>query len=164
MLWGVYMVFRFNLKRFLISMAIPLLVGGLSALITRGNMDLYSKITSPTWAPPAWIFPVVWTILYVLMGLSLYIVWNSNASKRDKYIAFVIFALQLFLNFLWSPIFFNTQWFLAAFVLLVVLWLFVILMILSFNKISKTSAVLQIPYLLWLTFAGYLNLAIYLLN
>ena len=158
------MVFRFNLKRFLISIAIPLITGGLSALITSGNMDLYSQINQPPLAPPSWVFPVVWTILYSLMGISLYLVWNSNASYSDKRRAYIFFGAQLFLNFIWSPIFFGMQQFLLAFIVLIFMWIFTLGMILSFYKISKPAGLLQIPYLLWLTFAGYLNFAIYLLN
>lgn len=158
------MVFRFNLKRFLISIAIPLLTGGVSALITRGNMDLYSRIKSPPLAPPSRVFPVVWSILYLLMGVSFYLVWNSDTEKVQKTRALIVFGVQLFLNFIWSPVFFNKQWFLVAFVVLVLLWLSTVVMIVLFYKISKPAALLQIPYLLWLTFAGYLNFAIYLLN
>lgn len=158
------MVLKFNLKRFLISLAIPLGTGVISALITRGNMDIYSQINNPPLAPPGWLFPVVWTALYTLMGISLYLVWNSNTVYSDKKTAFILFGIQLFLNFIWSSIFFNKQWFLAAFIILVALWLFVFAMILSFYKISKVSGLLQIPYLIWLTFAGYLNFAIYLIN
>lgn len=158
------MVFKFKLKRFLISIAIPLLVGGLSALITSGNMDIYSSIVRPPLSPPGWVFAVAWSILYLLMGVSLYLVWNSVANEGAKRRAFLLFAIQLFLNFIWSPIFFNEQWFLASFIVLMALWIFVFLMILSFYKISKKAGLLQIPYLLWLTFAAYLNFAIYLLN
>lgn len=164
MLWGVIMVFKFNLKRFLISIAIPLIVGGTSALITSASMDLYSQIVRPPLSPPGWLFPVVWTILYTLMGISLYLVWNSGAGYDQKRNAYIFFAIQLFLNFIWSPIFFGRRQFLLAFAVLVLLWIFTIGMILSFYKISKPAGLLQIPYLLWLTFAGYLNFAIYLLN
>ena len=158
------MVFKFNLKRFLISIAIPLIVGGLSALITSENMNLYSKIETPPLSPPGWIFPVVWTILYTLMGVSFYLVWNSNAAIFEKKQAFWVYAIQLFLNFIWSPIFFNMRAYLIAFIVLLALWGFVLAMIIKFYKISKLAGILQIPYLIWLTFAGYLNLAIYLLN
>lgn len=158
------MVFKFNLKRFLISIAIPLIVGGLSALITSENMNLYSRIETPPLSPPGWIFPVVWTILYTLMGVSFYLVWNSNAAIFEKKQAFWVYAIQLFLNFIWSPIFFNMRAYLIAFIVLLALWGFVLAMIIKFYKISKLAGILQIPYLIWLTFAGYLNLAIYLLN
>ncbi len=158
------MVFKFNLKRFLISLALPLAVGGLSALITKDNMDLYSEIITPPLSPPGWVFPVVWTILYALMGVSLYLVWSSNVAFYKKQRAFTFFGIQLLLNFIWSPIFFNERWFLLAFMVLVLLWIFTLLMITSFYKISKVAGLLQIPYIIWLSFAGYLNLAIYLLN
>ncbi len=164
MLWGVVMVFKFNLKKFLISIAIPLGVGGLSALLTSGNMAIYSKIVRPPLSPPSLLFPVVWSVLYFLMGVSLYIVWNSNADYEEKSRAITIFGIQLFLNFIWSPIFFNGQRFLLAFIVLVLLWMFVLAMIVVFYRVSKLAGLLQIPYLIWLTFAGYLNLAIYLLN
>lgn len=158
------MVFKLNLKRFLISLAIPLLVGGLSALITSGNMDLYSKINAPPLAPPGWLFPVVWTILYTLMGVSVYLVWSSEVSYYKKQRAITLFALQLFLNFIWSPVFFNMQKFLAALIILTLLLVTTILMTIAFYKISKTAGLLQIPYVLWLAFAWYLNFAICLLN
>lgn len=158
------MVFKFNLKKFLISIAIPLVTGGLSAFITRDDMDLYLQINQPPLSPPGWIFPVVWSILYTLMGISLYLIWNSGANKDEKRRAFVFFAAQLFLNFIWSPIFFGSRQFLLAFIVLILMWIFTLGMIVSFYKISKPAGLLQIPYLLWLTFAGYLNFAIYLLN
>lgn len=164
MLWGVFMVFKFNLKRFLISVLIPIIVGGLSALITAGNMDIYTSIERPPLSPPGWLFPAAWSVLYFLMGVSLYLVWNSNAIQNQKQNAFVLFAVQLIFNFIWSPIFFNKQQFLLAFIILLLLWLFVILMIISFYKVSAWAGLLQIPYIIWLTFAGYLNFAIYILN
>ncbi len=158
------MVLKFNLKRFLISIAIPLATGGLSALITRGNMDLYSQISRPSFSPPSLLFPAVWSFLYFLMGVSFYLVWSSGADEKEKRLALVFFGVQLFLNFIWSPIFFNMQRFLSAFIILLLLWIFTLGMIVLFYKISKFAGLLQIPYILWLTFAGYLNFTIYLLN
>lgn len=158
------MVINFNFKKFIISIIIPIAVGGLSAFITKDNMDIYSKISTPALSPPSWLFPVVWSALYVLMGVSLYLVCNNKIYTVLKKPAYFLFAVQLFLNFIWSPIFFNKQWFLLAFVVLVILWLVTLAMILKFYKLSKLASLLQIPYILWLTFAGYLNLAIYILN
>ena len=158
------MVINFNLKKFIISIIIPIAVGGLSAFITKDNMDIYSKISTPALSPPGWVFPVVWSVLYILMGVSLYLVWNNKIYTMLKKAAYTLFAVQLFLNFIWSPIFFNKQWFLLAFIVLVTLWLVTFAMILEFYKLSKPASLLQIPYILWLTFAGYLNLAIYVLN
>ena len=133
-------------------------------MMTVGNMDLYSQIVSPPLSPSSWVFPVVWTVLYTLMGVSLYLVWNSDASYYEKRRAYIFFVAQLFLNFIWSPVFFNKQWFLVAFIVLVLLLIFALGMTVSFYKISKPAGLLQVPYLIWLTFAGYLNFAIYLLN
>ena len=158
------MVWKIDIKKLIISLVIPLAVGGLSALVTGGSMDIYGEVTQPPLSPPGWVFPVVWSILYVLMGVSLYLVWASDAPKEQKAAAFVVFGINLLLNFLWSPIFFAARGFLAAFVVLVLLWLSVIGVIIAFSRIKKAAGLLQLPYLLWVTFAGYLNLGVYLLN
>ncbi len=158
------MIFSFNLGKFIISLLIPLTAGGISTLITGGDMQRYSDFIKPPLSPPAIVFPIVWTILYILMGISLYLVWNKQDSYQDKNTAFFWFALQLFFNFIWSPIFFSAQQYLLAFIILVLMWISTLAMIISFYRISKPAALLQIPYLIWLTFAGYLNLGVYLLN
>lgn len=158
------MIIKFNLKKFLISVAIPLLVGGFSALITMGDMDIYKEINTPPLSPPSWLFPVVWTILYFLMGVSLYLVWNKQDIYVDKKKAYLLFCLQLFLNFIWSPVFFTARSFLLAFIILVLLIITVVFMIVEFYNIDKRAGLLQIPYLIWLLFAAYLNMAIYILN
>ena len=154
---------RIEWKKLLICIAIPLAVGGISALLTSGNMDLYSEINQPALAPPGWLFPAVWTILYVLMGVALYLVVITK-TREDKSPAIVSFGVQLFFNFFWSIIFFNARAFLFAFVWLIFLWLAIIANIYFFYKINKNAGKLLIPYLVWVTFAGYLNLAIFLLN
>lgn len=158
------MIFSFNLKRFLISVLIPLAVGGLSAFITRNSMDIYDTINNPPLAPTSWVFPVVWTVLYALMGISFYLVWNSRESNSQKLSAYIFFIIQLALNFIWSPIFFGMQNFLLAFFVLILMWIATFGMIITFYRISKVAGILQIPYILWLSFAGYLNYSIYLLN
>ncbi len=150
-----------RLKPLAISIAIPLAVGGLSALLTRESMQTFEMINKPPLSPPGWLFPVVWTILYVLMGIASYIIYTS---EQDTTLALTFYAIQLALNFFWSLIFFNLEAYLFAFIWLVVLWAFIALTMLSFYKISKPAAYLLIPYLLWVTFAGYLNFSIYLLN
>lgn len=149
-------------KVFIIAVLIPLAVGALSAYLTRGNMDIYEVINTPPLAPPSILFPIVWTVLYILMGVSSGIIYLSD--DQNKYDALRIYGFSLALNFCWSLIFFNLQAYLFAFVWLVILWIFILLTILEYAKINKTAAYLQIPYLLWVTFAGYLNFAIYLLN
>lgn len=158
------MVIKFNLKKFLISVGIPLVTGGLAALLTKDGMDLYSQINVPPLSPPGWLFPVAWTVLYLLMGTSLYLIWNNGTDYNFQKVAFILFAVQLILNFSWSLVFFNSRQFVAAFVILIFMFIFTVFMTLQFYKINKTSAFLQIPYLLWLAFAGYLNYAICVLN
>ena len=158
------MILKFNLKRLVISLIIPLAVGGLAAFITRGNMDIYKTLDRPPLSPPGAVFPIVWTILYVLMGISLYLIWNSGDIYADKTTAFTLFGVQLFLNFIWSPVFFSARQFLLAFIILLALFASVVAMILKLNKISRPAALLQIPYIIWLAIAGYLNIGIYLLN
>lgn len=154
-----------KIRSFIIAIIIPLLVGGLSAILTSGSMGLYETIVRPPLSPPAILFPIVWTILYTLMGISSGIIYNSqSASTADKNNALVIYGLQLIVNFFWSIVFFNLRAFLPAFILILVLWVLIGIMIIKFYKIDKTSGLLQIPYFLWVSFAAYLTLAIYLLN
>lgn len=144
-------------KPYIISILTALAVGGLSALLTMGNMDIYSQIVKPPLAPPGIVFPIVWGILYVLMGISAARVYIKGGNL-------FFYAVQLIFNFFWSIIFFNFQEYLLSFVWLVFLWIFIVLMIRDFAKTDKLAAYLQIPYLLWVTFAGYLNFMIFLLN
>ncbi len=153
-----------SVKTYIIGILIPIGVGLLSAYLTRDSMDIYQSIVKPELAPPAIAFPVVWTILYILMGVGSVIIYNSNVNEKDKSQALLLYGLQLAVNFLWSIIFFNQRAFLLSLVWLVLLWVLILGMIVNFGKINKTAALLQIPYLLWVTFAGYLNLMIYLLN
>lgn len=139
----------------------PLAVGGLSAFITRNSFEQFSEINQPALSPPGWLFPVVWTVLYILMGIASYLVISSEKNSRP---ALIFYGLQLLFNFIWSPIFFNLQNYLLAFIVLVILWILVVITTVMFYKISKPAGYLMIPYILWITFAGYLNLAIYLIN
>ncbi len=144
--------------------AIPLLVGAIAALLTGGGMEIFESITKPPLSPPRWLFPIVWTVLYILMGVSSYLVITSGAEQEKIDKAISIYGYQLAVNFLWPTFFFNLQWYLFSFFWLVLLWVLVLIMILRFREIDKRAAWLNIPYLIWLTFAGYLNFAIWLLN
>lgn len=150
---------------YIISVAISLGVGIVSALLTRGNMNIYEEVSTPPLSPPSFLFPVVWTVLFVLMGISAAMVLTTGTSplvKRKN--ALSVYGMSLFFNFFWSIIFFNLRAFLIAFVWLVVLLALIILTIVKYFKINRTAAYLQIPYALWVTFAGYLNLGIFILN
>ncbi|SHM76630.1 TspO and MBR related proteins [Anaerosporobacter mobilis DSM 15930] len=155
---------NFKCRLFIISLLIPLLIGGISGFITRNSMETFALLNKPPLSPPGWLFPIVWTTLYILMGVASYIVLVSNAPIESKSIALKVYLFQLVINFFWSLIFFNLEQYLLAFFWLLFLWVLIIITIILFYNISKTAAYLLIPYLLWVTFAGYLNLSIYLLN
>lgn len=152
-----------SIKKLLLCLGVPLAVGGLSALIS-GNMAGYRELIRPPLSPPGWVFPVVWTVLYLLMGWASFRVSEANAPKDAKRQSLGIYGLQLLVNLLWSPVFFRLELRLAAFVILLVLWLLVCLTIHRFSAIDEKAGDLLLPYLLWITFAGYLNLGAYILN
>ena len=146
-----------------ISIALSLVIGGLSALFTMMGMDDYRLAEKPALTPPEIVFPIVWTILYTLMGISAARVWIASEDKGSNG-GLILYAIQLVVNFFWSIIFFTLQAYGFAFFWLLFLWLLVLLMIISFSKTDKIAAYLQVPYLLWLSFAGYLNFMVWMLN
>ncbi len=152
------------MKAFIVSILIPLAVGSLAGLLTMNSMAVYGTVAKPPLAPPAWVFPAVWSVLYILMGIAAFLVWKSNASPQAKKKALWLYGIQLAVNFLWPIIFFNFQAFLAAFVWLVILLVLVIVTMTAFGKISEAAAWLLVPYVLWLLFAAYLNMGVYWLN
>ena len=143
--------------------ALALLVGGLSSVITQGEMEAFSALRQPPLSPPGWVFPVAWTILYLLMGIGMAIVWRKSDGERRRR-AVTIWGVQLAANFLWPLLFFLWQLRLLSLVWLAVLLILVANMTSEFEKTSVTAARLQIPYLLWLLFAAYLNLGVWILN
>ena len=151
-----------KVKPLAISLLISLGVGALSGFLTQNSMGEYNKLIKPALSPPSIVFPIVWTILFALTGISAYLVFMSDSKYKDT--ALKIYATQLIVNFFWSIIFFNLQKPLFAFVWLLLLITLVIVMIICFYKVNRWAAYLQLPYLVWLLFAGYLNLMIYLLN
>ena len=148
----------------LVNLAIPLATGAIAAFLTSNAMMEFGELKQPPLSPPAWLFPVVWTILYVLMGVASYLISLKGTEREEVQQAFTTYFLQLFFNFGWSILFFELEWYLVAFLWLIVLWVLILRMILQYYAIDKTAALLMVPYLLWVTFAGYLNLGIYLLN
>lgn len=154
-----------KLVPYVVSVAIALAVGGLSAFLTRGSMNIYSDIKTPPLSPPGFLFPIVWTILFILMGISAAMIYTSeNGTKEERSSALKIYAASLAVNFTWSIIFFNFRAFLTAFAVLLLLLFLILRTIGAYKKIVPLAAYLQIPYALWVTFAGYLNLGIVLLN
>jgi len=155
---------KINKKLLIICLVIPLAVGGIAALLTGGGMDTFETLNQPPLSPPGWLFPVVWTILYILMGIASYLVLTSGKSQESIRRTLVMYGIQLAFNFLWPILFFSLSAYLFAFIWLVALWLLILATTVSFYRISDIAGYLMIPYLIWVTFAGYLNLGIYLMN
>ena len=155
---------KINLKKLLPCLLIPLAVGALAGWITAGAMDRFALLQKPPLSPPAWLFPVVWTVLYLLMGFSLYLVLQMALSRMARTAALRIWGVQLAANFLWPILFFSLGIYGFAFFWLILLWLLVLRMIVLFRRLRPIAGTLQLPYLLWLTFAAYLNLGIWILN
>lgn len=150
-----------NIKLLILSILIPNAFGFIGNLLGNSSNG-FDQIIQPAFAPPAIVFPIVWTILYTLMGISSYIICTSKSENKNK--ALLFYGIQLILNSLWTFFFFRLNWFLFSFLWIILILFFVILMVKEFYKINKTAAFLQIPYIIWLVFAGILNFSIYLLN
>lgn len=142
------------------SILVPLLIGGLVGIVTSNYID-YNSLIQPSWAPPGFLFPIVWTILYALMGVS-YGILKSNSLLDSK--ASTLYYVQLFVNALWSIFFFVFKWRLFSFIWILLLIVLVYLMIKDFYSKNKVAGLIQLPYLLWIIFASFLNLAVYILN
>jgi tryptophan-rich sensory protein len=151
-------------KYLIICILIPLAVGWLSAILTNESVNNFATLKKPPLSPPGWLFPVVWTILFILMGIASYIIATSGSSDNSINIALSVYGIQLLFNFLWSIIFFNQAQYKFAFIWLLMLWILIFVTIILFYNISKPAGYLLIPYLIWVSFAGYLNLFIYLMN
>ena len=152
---------KINWKRLIIITIITFVVGSFFSFFTMNNMETFKELEKPINIPGI-IFPIVWSILYLLMSISCYLITQSRSNDNDK--AIVLYGIQLIINSVWSLIFFGFGAYLFAFIWLLLLLVSVIIMVIEFNKIDKRAAYLNIPYILWIIFAGYLNLSIYILN
>ena len=149
----------------LVFIIVCLLVGGLGSVFTSpAILTWYVTLNKPIFSPPNFLFAPVWTTLYVLMGVAAYFVWKAGWEKKEVRTALYLFALQLFLNGIWSPVFFSLQAPLPALIILLLLWLTLLLVIIKFRRISVAAAWLMLPYILWVTFAAVLNYSIVVLN
>ena len=155
---------KIKIKPLLIALAIPLLTGGLAALISRSKMGLFDTVEKPPLSPPAWLFPVAWTILYVLMGVASYRVFTARAETAKKNRALLLYAAQLVFNFFWTLIFFNLEAYFFAFYWLIALLTLIVITTMKFFGVDKAAGYLMLPYIAWVSFAGYLNLGIALMN
>ena len=146
------------------ALAIPLAVGGFSAFLTRDGMNYFKIVSKPPLSPPTWVFPVMWTILYLMLGAASYLIWVSGASNARRDRALTVYGLGLAVNFLWPIVFFTMRFYLTAFVLLLLLWILAVVTALLFSCIEEKAGKLLIPYIVWLSFAAYLNVGVWLLN
>ena len=148
--------------KYAVGIIIPLAAGGVSALLTSGQMQAFEEISKPAFSPPAFLFPIAWSILYVFMGISSIMIYESGSPEKRK--ALTVYGIQLIVNFFWSIFFFGFGLYFFSFLWLILLWILVLYMIILFAKIKPSAAYLNYPYLLWLTFAGYLSCGVWLLN
>ena len=173
LLWqkrGVFMGSTFkviNLKtvsRFIVSVLIPLAVGGLAGFLTQNSREFYAALQKPPLSPPGYFFPIIWTVLYILIGIASFLVSQKGLEKDYVQDALKYYAISLLLSFIWPLVFFRFEMLFAAFWVLVLLWLYTGIATAKFYRISRPAGILMLPYWLWITFAGYLNLATWLLN
>uniref|UniRef100_A0A7V3PSL4 Tryptophan-rich sensory protein n=1 Tax=candidate division WOR-3 bacterium TaxID=2052148 RepID=A0A7V3PSL4_UNCW3 len=150
--------------KFVIALAIPLILGFIGSYFTRKSVNTwFVNLNKPVFNPPNWLFAPAWTVLYILMGIAFYLVWQQGYAPNMR-LAFVVFAIQLLLNLLWSALFFGLRNPLLGFVDIVLLWIFILVNIILFYRLERVAGLLLIPYILWVTFASVLNLSILILN
>lgn len=153
---------KINIKKLLFFIAIPLLIGILASVICKNDFKLFQSINKPPLSPPAWLFPLIWSILYILMGISSYSVYLTQHSVATT--CMIIYFIQLFANFIWTILFFKFKQYLFSFLWIILLLFTITKMTICFYSVDKKSGILQIPYIAWVCFASYLNIAIYYLN
>ena len=153
-----------DIVKLIICCGVPLAIGFAGSFFTNSSLDWYQTLAKPVFTPPSWVFAPVWTVLYLLMGISAFLVWRKGLANAAGKTAAAAFILQLVFNALWVPIFFGAKQPLFAFMDIVVLWLAIVATIVSFQKVSRLSAVLLVPYMVWVSFATVLNAGIYMLN
>lgn len=151
--------------KLVVSIAVPLIAGFLGSFFTTSSIpNWYAALNKPSFNPPNWLFGPVWTLLFVLMGIALYLVWVKGWEKKIVKIAVSFFSAQMFLNMLWSFLFFYQHQPLYAFIEIIFLWAAILGTIITFYKVDKRTLYLLLPYILWVSFAAFLNLMIVILN
>lgn len=154
-----------NTLKLAISIVVCFLTGGVGTIFTNGSLHTwYPHLVKPFFSPPNSVFGPVWTILYLLMGISFYLIWKKGNKIKKVREAMIFFGIQLGINAIWTPIFFGAHNILLALVVILILWIFILKTILSFSKINKTASYLLYPYILWVSFAAILNFSLWLLN
>lgn len=155
----------FKIFRYVLSIGICLLAGAVGTIFTVSSIPTwYVLLNKPSFSPPNWLFGPVWTILYILMGVSLAMVWLKGVKSKKVRDAILLFGIQLGLNAIWSPVFFGAKNLFLALVIIIFMWIYILKTILAFRKIDKTSSYLLYPYITWVSFASILNFSVWLLN
>lgn len=153
-----------NYQKFVVSLLVPLFIGFLGSFFTSSSVNTwYKQLDKPSFNPPEWLFAPVWTMLFILIGLSFYLVWKQNFGDR-KNIAVGIYSIQLILNLFWSLLFFGLKSPFLAFIEIVLLWIVILSNIIVFYRINKDAGFLLIPYFIWVSFATVLNYFVFILN
>ncbi len=154
-----------EIPRLIASILVVFVVGALGTYVTLPQITTwYVTLSKPLWAPPNWLFGPVWTTLYVLMGIALFLVWRQGLYRRDVQFTIYIFAIQLLLNLTWSVVFFSYHSIFGGFIVIMILWVAIFANIIAFFVISRPAGLILIPYLIWVSIASYLNYSVYLLN
>ncbi len=154
-----------EIPKLIVSILIPNIVGFTSAFATFDSIpNFFATLNKPSWAPPSWAFGPVWTTLYTLMGIALFLVWRQGLERKDVKIAIGVFALQLVLNFFWTIIFFGYKSLFGGLVEIIFLWIAILINIILFYRISRWAGILLVPYIIWVTIASYLNYTVFILN
>ncbi len=154
-----------TLIRLIASILIPQAAGGIGSLFTMASIPTwYAALNKPSFNPPNWIFAPVWTLLFLMMGIALAFIWKEGLSRREVKIALTFFMIQLFMNVLWSFLFFYLKMYFAAFIEIIILWFGILITLVSFYRISRIAGYLLVPYLLWVSFAIVLNFFLWQLN
>lgn len=157
---------RHDIKHIIIAILIPITIGLISAILTKNGTNAFKTLNKPTLSPPAIVFPIAWTILYILMGIASYFLYKNEdyLTSNNRRKALILYAIQLFFNFFWSIIFFNLKAYYFAFFWLLIMWILILLLLINSEKVDKKAFYLLLPYMIWTTFAGYLNIMIAILN
>ena len=154
-----------DILKLIVSILIPLIAGFIGSIATFSSIPTwYAALVKPSWAPLNWVFAPVWTTLFILMGIALFLVWREGLWRKDIKIAVSIFGIQLFLNVLWSVIFFGLQSLIGGLIEIVFLWIAILATIITFYRISKPAGILLLPYIIWVSVASYLTYTLYILN
>jgi tryptophan-rich sensory protein len=154
-----------NSLKLVVSILICFLAGGIGTVFTSSAIPTwYVYLNKPFFSPPNYLFGPTWTVLYILMGISLYLIWKKGTKNKKVREALIFFAIQLTLNAAWSPIFFGAKNLFVSLIVIIFMWLFIIKTILAFGRINKTASYLLYPYIIWVSFASILNFSVWLLN